>query len=67
MLRKLPRVTLFRFDTELEDKKGRIDDGSGENLSYLKEKALSMIDSNIDQMERLAQIIIHSKTAGTGY
>ncbi len=57
MLKKLPQVTFFRFDIELENKKGRFDDGSRENLSYLKEKAEEMINSNIEQIEAIAKII----------
>lgn len=58
MLKKLPQVTFFRFDTELEDEKGRIDDGSRENLGYLKEKAEELVRDNMDQIEIIAQIII---------
>ena len=61
MIKKLPQVTFFRFDIELEDKKGRIDDGSKENLQYLKGKAEEMISMNLEQIESIAQIIIREK------
>lgn len=65
MLKKLPQVTFFRFDTELVDKKGRIDDGSRENLGYLKEKAEELVRENNEQIETLARIIIQEKTSKT--
>lgn len=62
MIKKLPQVTFFRFDVELEDEKGRIDDGSRENLEYLKRKAEDLIRDNMEQIETIAQIIM--KEAG---
>ena len=39
MLKRYPGVTLYRFDVQLDNGKGRIDDGSPENLNYLHKKA----------------------------
>ncbi len=67
MIKKLPQVTFFRFDIELEDKKGRIDDGSRENLQYLKGKAEEMISMNLEQIESIAQIIIREKAEKSNF
>lgn len=57
MLKKLPQVTLFRFDVDLEKGKGVIDDGSPENLEYLTEKGREMWSSNIYEVNKLVRII----------
>ena len=43
MLKKLPKVNLYRFDINLDKGKGAMDDGSDENLNYLRDKAYEML------------------------
>lgn len=61
MLKRYPGVTLYRFDVELERGKGRIDDGSRENLSYLKKKAREMIRDNQVKMYEVAEALIQQR------
>ncbi len=64
MLQKLSRVSLYRFDIHLESGKGSMDDGSRENLQYLKEKAYKMLAINNDSFNRLVdEIIEHMETS----
>lgn len=60
MLKRYPRVRLYRFDTELDRGKGRIDDGSEENLAYLREKGEEMIRNNWGRMLRLASELLEA-------
>ncbi len=57
MLKKLPGVELFRFDTRLEPGKGAMDDGSADNIRYLKKVAYDIIGDNDEQLERLCAIL----------
>lgn len=61
MLKKYPGVALYRFDVDLERGKGRIDDGSPENLSYLKNKAWEMIQNNRVKMNEVAEALIQQR------
>lgn len=58
MLKKYPKVELYRFDIELEKGKGRIDDGSAENLKYLRDKANEMIRKNQEGIHALMEALI---------
>lgn len=60
MLRKYPGVTLYRFDVDLERGKGRIDDGSAENMNYLRRKAHEMLQDNRAKMHEMAEALIRS-------
>lgn len=70
MLKKLPGVTLFRFDVDLDNGKAGIDDGSTENIEYLMEKGSEMWNSNMAEINRLVRLIVSgsgskdSKTVG---
>lgn len=61
MLKKLPGVVFIRIDVELDRGKGRIDDGSAENLDYLRSMAEKMIEENRASMERIVDMILQQK------
>ncbi len=58
MLKRYPGVALYRFDVVLDRGKGRIDDGSAENLNYLRQKANDMIRENQMKMAEAAEALI---------
>jgi hypothetical protein len=58
MLKKYPKVALYRFDIDLDKGKGHIDDGSKKNIIYLKEKAEEMIRNNLGHIYGVADTII---------
>ncbi len=58
MLKRYPGVTLYRFDVQLDNGKGRIDDGSPENLNYLHKKAQEMIQDNHEKMQEVLQALL---------
>lgn len=58
MLKRYPGVTLYRFDVQLDNGKGRIDDGSPENLNYLHKKAQEMIRDNYEKMQEVLQALL---------
>ncbi|WP_252891450.1 hypothetical protein [Thermoclostridium stercorarium] len=61
MLKKLPQVTLFRFDVELDRNKGGIDDGSTENIEYLFKKGMEMWDKNLSEINKFVRLITAGK------
>lgn len=61
MLKKYPGATLYRFDVDLERGKGRIDDGSAENLNYLRSKAHEMLRDNRAKMCEVAQVLLQQR------
>lgn len=69
MLKKYPKVTLYRLDVELDKGKGRIDDGSAENYRYLSEKADEMIRLNWDKVNAIASALVaeHKKENGKNF
>lgn len=58
MLKRYPKVSLYRFDVDLDRGKGRIDDGSPENLKYLRDKANQMIRDNRESMHAVMEALI---------
>jgi len=66
MLKKLPQVTLFRFDIELDREKGVIDDGSPENISYLHEKGKEMWNKGKSQISEFVRLIAGSEKQKNG-
>ncbi len=61
MLKKYPGVNLYRFDVDLERGKGRIDDGSPENIRYLTKKAQEMIRDNQIQLYEVAETLMQQR------
>lgn len=57
MLKKLPQVTLFRFDVDLDSEKAGIDDGSDENIEYLLGKGSEMWNKNKNEINKLVRLI----------
>ena len=57
MLKKLPKVNLYRIDIELDKGKGMMDDGSDENLAYLRDKAFEMLYLHNETIENLVREI----------
>jgi patatin-like phospholipase/acyl hydrolase len=55
MLKKLPQVTLYRIDINLDRGKGAMDDGSRENLCYLWDKAYEMMDLHKETIDRFVK------------
>jgi len=61
MLKKLPQVTLFRFDIDLGSEKAGIDDGNTENIEYLLAKGREMWNGNTVQINKLVRLIAQGK------
>jgi patatin-like phospholipase/acyl hydrolase len=61
MLKRYPGVSLYRFDVVLDRGKGRIDDGSAENLNYLRKKAHEMLRDNQMKMYEAAEALIQQR------
>jgi len=64
MLKKLPKVNLYRIDINLDRGKGTMDDGSDENLAYLRDKAHEMLylhNETIGNIVREITGIVHYK------
>lgn len=57
MLKRYPKVSLYRFDINLERGKGRLDDGSAENLRYLRNKANEMIRDNLESIHAVMEAL----------
>lgn len=64
MLKKLPQVTLFRFDVGLDKGKAAFDDGSNENIEYLLGKGHEMWNNNINEIKKLVGIIAGREKQG---
>jgi len=64
MLKKLPQVSLFRFDVELDRGKGGFDDGSTENIEYLVGKGKEMWKDNIKEINKFIGLITERRPGG---
>lgn len=60
MLKKLPKVNLYRVDVNLDRGKGKMDDGSDENLTYLRNKAYEMLYLHDETIKNVVREIIEA-------
>lgn len=57
MLNKLPNISLYRFDIELEEDNFSLDDSSKEYIDFLHKKGKELISNNSDLLDKLVKQI----------